>query len=162
MYLRPYSAFCYLLTYKLFHVVLFLVILLLSTITTTSPAIRAMIPAIARTPPVTRPAKKFTLSWLFWPTNGRLPNNIPILTRLPPRLVMVRVYFPITSGLIVVTNCFAKSLVEIISPFGFLTVSLRIGFAWPVSWFDSILITRDNGRLRSLTWVSDLSAQKDK
>ena len=58
---------------------------------------------------------------------------------------MVRVYVPTTSGFIVVTNCFGKSLVEIISSFGFLMVSLRIGFAGPVLRFDSILITKDNG-----------------
>lgn len=43
-------------------VVLFLVILRLSTINTTRPAIRAMIPVMARIPPVTRPPNKLRLS----------------------------------------------------------------------------------------------------
>jgi len=40
------------------YVGVFLVVLLLSPITNTSPTIRAMIPAIARTPPDTRPATR--------------------------------------------------------------------------------------------------------
>jgi hypothetical protein len=40
------------------YVGVFLVVLLLSPITNTSPTIRAMIPAIARIPPDTRPATR--------------------------------------------------------------------------------------------------------
>jgi hypothetical protein len=41
---------------------LFLVILRLSTINTTRPIIRAMIPLMARIPPITRPPNKLRLS----------------------------------------------------------------------------------------------------
>jgi len=40
---------------------------------------------------------KFTLNWLFLPYERRLPNNIPTLTALFPRLLIVRMYFPTMS-----------------------------------------------------------------
>lgn len=44
---------------------------------------------------------------------------------------MVRINFPIPCGLIVVTKCLVMVWIEIVCPFGILTVSLRLGFASP-------------------------------
>jgi len=42
--------------------------------------------------------------------------------------LIVTVYFPVMSGLNVVKNCFVNSLLVIMTPFGFRTVSLRMLF----------------------------------
>jgi hypothetical protein len=54
--------------------------------------------------PATIPPRKLILTWLFAPIKGRLPNNIPTLTGVFPKLYIVTVYFPFVSGLNVVKS----------------------------------------------------------
>ena len=61
-------------------------ILLLSNISTMTPAIRTIIPEIVRMMPTIIPLNELKLTLLFAPINGRLPANTPILTRLSPKL----------------------------------------------------------------------------
>ena len=100
----------------------------LSNISTMAPVIRTIIPETVRMTPAIMPLNELILSWLFAPINGKLPTNTPILTGLFPKLYTVIVYFPVTSGLNVVKNYFVNSLLVIITPFGFRTVSLRMLF----------------------------------
>ena len=93
-----------------------------------TPAIRTMIPAMARITPAIIPPKKFIFSWLFGPTNGRLPANTPMLTGVFPKFWIVIVYFPAISGLKVLKNCPVNSLLVTTEPFGFRIVSLRVLF----------------------------------
>ena len=55
-------------------------LLFLSNISIMMPNIRTIIPAMTRITPAIIPPKKFILSWLFAPTNGRLPANTPMRT----------------------------------------------------------------------------------
>jgi hypothetical protein len=61
-------------------------ILLLSNISTITPAIRTIIPAIVRMMPAIIPLNELKLTLLFAPINGRLPANTPMLTGLFPEL----------------------------------------------------------------------------
>src|SRR5437763_9138414 len=62
------------------------VILLLSNISTITPAIRTIIPTTVRTTPAIIPLNELKLTLLFAPINGRLPANTPMLTGLFPKL----------------------------------------------------------------------------
>ena len=120
-----------------------------------TPAIRIIIPTTTRIPPAIIPPKELKLTLLFAPINGRLPAITPILTGLFPKLETVTVYFPVISGLNVVKNCLENSLLVIMMPFGFRTVSFRMvfGIIWPpvVLLLRSTCIPNDTGRDVSIT-----------
>jgi hypothetical protein len=125
-----------------------------------TPAIRIIIPAMNKTTPAIIPPKKFILSWLFAPTNGRLPANTPMLTGVLPKFWIVIVYFPTISGLNVVKNCFVNSLLVLTDPFGFRIVSLRVLFdICPCPALEVLFVLRstcianDTGLEVSDTWI---------
>ena len=102
------------------------VILLLSNITTMTPTIRIIIPATIRIMPAIIPLNEPRLTLLFAPMNGRLPAISHRYSQdYFPNCKIVTAYFPVISGLNVVKNCFVKSLLVIIIPFGFVQFLLE-------------------------------------
>ena len=64
-----------------------------------APTMRVIIPTMNKITPGIIPLRGFRLTWLLFPIIiGRYPNIPPTFTGLEPKLVIVSVYSPSTSG----------------------------------------------------------------